>query len=92
VFITVAINKQVIKDIRLRKTAQELETALQANEAVSSQLLKVSGLLNRVSIPVRFITSPDRREKLLELANIIEKEEAMMDTKPSKIQAGRKQV
>jgi hypothetical protein len=54
--------------------------------------LKVSGLLNRVSIPVRFITSPDRREKLLELANIIEKEEAMMDTKPSKIQAGRKQV
>ena len=91
-FITVAINKQVIKDIRLRKTAQELETALQANEAVSSQLLKVSGLLNRVSIPVRFITSPDRREKLLELANIIEKEEAMMDTKPSKIQAGRKQV
>jgi hypothetical protein len=88
----VAINKQVIKDIRLRKTAQELETALQVNEAVSSQLLKVSGLLNRVSIPVRFITSPDRREKLLELANIIEKEEAMMDTKPSKIQAGRKQV
>lgn len=87
-----AINKQVIKDIRLRKTAQELETALQVNEAVSSQLLKVSGLLNRVSIPVRFITSPDRREKLLELANIIEKEEAMMDTKPSKIQAGRKQV
>jgi hypothetical protein len=88
----VAINKQVIKDIRLRKTAQELETALQVNEAVSSQLLKVSGLLNRVSIPVKFITSPDRREKLLELANIIEKEEAMMDTKPSKIQAGRKQV
>lgn len=87
-----AINKQVIKDIRLRKTAQELETALQVNEAVSSQLLKVSGLLNRVSIPVKFITSPDRREKLLELANIIEKEEAMMDTKPSKIQAGRKQV
>jgi hypothetical protein len=88
----VAINKQVIKDIRLRKTAQELETALQVNEAVSSQLLKVSGLLNRVSIPVKFITSPDRRVKLLELANIIEKEEAMMDTKPSKIQAGRKQV
>ena len=87
-----AINKQVIKDIRLRKTAQELETALQVNEAVSSQLLKVSGLLNRVSIPVKFITSPDRRVKLLELANIIEKEEAMMDTKPSKIQAGRKQV
>jgi len=88
----VAINKQVIKDIRLRKTAQELETELQVNEAVSSQLLKVSGLLNRVSIPVKFITSPDRREKLLELANFIEKEEAMMDTKPSKIQAGRKQV
>jgi hypothetical protein len=88
----VAINKQVIKDIRLRKTAQELETELQVNEAVSSQLLKVSGLLNRVSIPVKFITSPDRREKLLELAKIIEKEEAMMDTKPSKIQAGRKQV
>ena len=87
-----AINKQVIKDIRLRKTAQELETELQVNEAVSSQLLKVSGLLNRVSIPVKFITSPDRREKLLELAKIIEKEEAMMDTKPSKIQAGRKQV
>ena len=87
-----AINKQVIKDIRLRKTAQELETELQVNEAVSSQLLKVSGLLNRVSIPVKFITSPDRREKLLELANFIEKEEAMMDTKPSKIQAGRKQV
>jgi hypothetical protein len=88
----VAINKQVIKDIRLRKTAQELESALQFSERVSHQLLQLSGVLNRVSIPAKLMTSPDERSKLLELANIIEKEEAMMDTKPSQIQTSRKQV
>lgn len=87
-----AINKQVLKNIRLRKTAQELEAALQVSKTVSHQLLHVSGVLNRVRIPVNSKSSPDGRSKLLELANLIEKEEAMMDTKPSKIQSARKQV
>jgi hypothetical protein len=87
-----AISKQVMHDIRMRRATQELEAALKVSEAVSHQLLQVSGVLERVSSSVNLKIRPEHRDALLNVARQIETEEAMLETEKAKRQPTRKQV
>lgn len=87
-----AINKQVIQDIRKRRAIQELEAALKVSDAVSQQLLQVSGLRDRVKTRQTLKMRPEQRHALLHLAEQIEKEEAMLEAEQAKRQPNRKQV
>lgn len=87
-----AISKQLIQDIRMRRATQELEAALKVSDAVSQQLLQVSGVLERVRNPAALNILPEHRDTLLKLASQIETEEAMLETEQTKRQPKRKQV
>jgi hypothetical protein len=87
-----AISKQVMQDIRMRRATQELDAAIKVSEAVAQQLLQVSGVRERVNNSVELKILPEHRETLLKLALQIESEEAMLETEKSKRQPSRKQV
>jgi hypothetical protein len=87
-----AISKQVMHDIRMRRATQELDAALKVSEAVAHQLLQVSGVRERVNNSVALKIVPEHRETLLKLARQIESEEAMLETEKSKRQPSRKEV
>jgi hypothetical protein len=87
-----AISKQVMHDIRMRRATQELDAALKVSEAVAHQLLQVSGVRERVNNSVVLKIVPEHRETLLKLARQIESEEAMLETEKSKRQPSRKEV
>jgi hypothetical protein len=87
-----AIDKRVIKDIRFRKTIQEVETTLKVSQAVSDQLLAVSGVLERATPPAVLQQTAVDVQALLKLAQTIEAEEAMLDTPIARQPDGRQQV
>lgn len=77
-----AVDKQVISQIRLRRQAQALQAALKVSEAVAEQLLQVSGVLERGVDPRKLRVQPQDLPELMALARRIEAEEAMLDSLP----------
>jgi hypothetical protein len=75
-----AIDKRVMKDIRLRRSLQELDAALKVSQAVSLQLMAVSGVAEGSIKPEVLQQTAVDTDALLKLASAIEAEESLIDS------------
>ena len=88
-----ALDRQIIQNIRLKRQTAELAAALKVSQALAEQLVEVSGLKERGIDPSKVQASPQDLPALLELAARIEAEEAMLlDDTTTRRESGRRAV
>lgn len=80
-----AIDKEVIQAVRLKRSSQQIEALLTQGNALAEQLLQRSGLRQRGVDPKYIRATPADIEKLLEITEDIEsKERLLVQRQPSR--------
>lgn len=84
-------HKEVIQAIRLKRSLQQMQQLLDEGSELAAQLRTLSGLTERGIDPTSLSVTPAELEKLLELAERIERDTARQDPQALR-ERGSKQV
>jgi hypothetical protein len=86
------VHREVIQSIRLKRIVQDIEQLLSQGDAMASQLLQASGLLDKGIDPRTLDLSPEQWEQLLERARAFEADLLLDETQTRRNLRGRSSV
>lgn len=86
------VHREVIQSIRLKHIVQDIEQLLSQGDAMASQLLQASGLLDKGIDPRTLDLSPEQWEQLLERARAFEADLLLDETQTRRNLRGRSSV